>query len=78
MLLAGPISHTSTQYMSNFSIFHWICLLFILLILVGVKLPLCIVVTLSENAVYGSYPHKLAFLNCRFSCKIVLINTNQK
>ena len=35
-------------------IFHWICLLFILLILVGVKLPMCmvvIVVTLYYNAV---------------------------
>ena len=49
MLLAGPISHTSTPYMDfvDISTFHWICLLFILLILVGVELPLCIVVTLS-------------------------------
>ena len=49
MLLAGPISHTSTQYMDfvKISIFHWICLLFILLILEGVHLPLYIVVTLS-------------------------------
>ena len=40
----------NTWTLSKFSIFHWICLLFILLILVGVELPLCIVVTLSENA----------------------------
>ena len=53
MLLAGPISHTSTQYIGfvDFLTFHWICRPFILLILVGVELPLCIVVTLSYNAV---------------------------
>ena len=53
MLLAGPISHTSTQYIDfvDFFIFHWICLPSILLILVGVELPLCVVVTLSWNAV---------------------------
>ena len=53
MLLAGPISHTSTQYIDfvNFFIFHWICLLSILFILVGVELPLCVVVTLSQNVV---------------------------
>ena len=44
VLLAGPISHTSTQYIdfADFFIFHWICLPSILLILVGVKLPLCV------------------------------------
>ena len=50
MLLAGPISHTSTQYIDFvdfFFIFHWICLPSILLIFVGVELPLCVVVTLS-------------------------------
>ena len=53
VLLAGPISHTTIQYIQYmdfveiFSIFHWICLLCILLILVDVELPLCIVVTLS-------------------------------
>ena len=49
MLLAGPISHNSidTWISSEFSMFHWICLLFILLLLVGVELPLCIFVTLS-------------------------------
>ena len=52
MSLVGPISHTSTQYMDfvQISIFYWICLLFIiiiLLILVGIELPLCIAVTLS-------------------------------
>ena len=31
----------------RFFIFHWICLPSILLILVGVELPLCVVVTLS-------------------------------
>ena len=52
-LLAGPISHTSTQYIDFVDIFtfHWICLPFILLILVGVELPLCVIVTLSQNAV---------------------------
>ena len=53
MLLAGPISHTSTQYIDfvDFFIFHWICLPSILLILVGVELPLCVVVTPSQNVV---------------------------
>ena len=53
MLLAGPISHTNTQYIDfvDFLIFHWICLQSILLILVGVELPLCVVVTLSQNVV---------------------------
>ena len=53
MLLAGQISHTSTQYIDfvDFFTFHWICLPFILLILVGVELPLCAIVTLSLNAV---------------------------
>ena len=48
VLLAGPVSHTSTEYMdfvgiSNISLIY---LLFILLILVGVELPLCMIVTL--------------------------------
>ena len=53
MLLAGPISHTSTQYRDFVEVFNvsLICLLFILLILVGAELPLCIVVTLSWNAI---------------------------
>ena len=53
MFLAGPILHTSTQYIdfSRFFIFHWICLPSILLILVGVGLPLCVVVTVFQNAV---------------------------
>ena len=56
VLLAGPISHTSIQYMDfvaifTFSMFDWICLLFTLLILVGVELSLCLVVILSENAI---------------------------
>ena len=43
VLLTGPISHTSTQYMDYVEIFniHWICLLFILLILVGLSF-LCV------------------------------------
>ena len=41
----------STWILSKFSTFHWICLLFILLILVGVELPLRIVVILSWSAV---------------------------
>ena len=53
MLLAGTISHTSTQYIDfvDLFMFHWICLPSILLILVGVELPLCVVVTLSQNVV---------------------------
>ena len=52
MLLAGPISHTSTQYMDFVKIFNYFvefvyCLSFILFISVGVELPLCIVVALS-------------------------------
>ena len=49
MLLAGPISHTSTQYIEvvGFFTFQWICQPFILLILVAVELPLCVIVTLS-------------------------------
>ena len=34
-----------TWISSKFSVFHWICLPFILLVLVGVELPLCVVVT---------------------------------
>ena len=45
MLLAGPISHTSTQYIDFVNFF--ISLPSILLILVGVELSLCVVVTLS-------------------------------
>ena len=40
-----------TRISSKFSMFHWICLQFILLVLVGVELPLCQVVALSYNAV---------------------------
>ena len=50
MLLAGPISHTGTQYI-DFVDFFISLDSFILLILVGVELLLCIVVTLSQNAV---------------------------
>ena len=53
MLLAEPVSQTSTQYTDfvEFFTFLWICLPSVLLILVGVELPLCVVVTLSQNAV---------------------------
>ena len=50
VLLAGPISHTNTQYIDFvdfFFIFHRICLPSILLISVSVELLLCVVVTLS-------------------------------
>ena len=51
MVLARPISHTSIRYIDfvEISMFHWIFLLFILLILMGVELPLYTVVTLSYN-----------------------------
>ena len=48
MLLAGPFSHTSTQYIDFVDFYiSRICLPIILLILVGVELPLCVVVTVS-------------------------------
>ena len=49
MLLAGPISHTSTKYMDFVEIFNIVLDLstIFFLILVGVELSLCIVVTLS-------------------------------
>ena len=55
VLLAGLISHTSTQYIDfvDFFTFHWIRLPFILLILVGTELPLCLVVTLSYTVKKG-------------------------
>ena len=49
VVLVGPHSHINTQYVDfveTFNIFNWICLLSISLILMGVELPLCIVVTL--------------------------------
>ena len=49
VLLAGPISHTSTQYIDFVDFLHFngsVHQLF-LLILVGVELPSCVVVTLS-------------------------------
>ena len=56
VLLAGPISHTSTQYIDfveilNISLdlptIYFVHFVGILLILVSVELPLCVVVTLS-------------------------------
>ena len=41
----------NTWISSKFSLFNWICLLFILLILMGVELPLCLFVTLSYNRI---------------------------
>ena len=49
MLFAGPISHTSTQYMDFVETFN--ISLDLSTILVGVELPLCIVVALSQNAI---------------------------
>ena len=49
MLLAGPVSHTSLQHMDFIKLFS-VSLdgsKFILIILVGIELPFCIVVTLS-------------------------------
>ena len=41
----------SIHWFCRLLIFHWICLPSILLILVGVELPFCVVVTLSQNVV---------------------------
>ena len=51
MLLAGPISHTSIQYMDFVEIFNISLNLSAIYFahLVGVELPLCIVVTLSYS-----------------------------
>ena len=46
MLLAGPIFHTSTQYIDFVNFLHFTGFV-ILLILVGIEIPLCVVVTLS-------------------------------
>ena len=53
MLLAGPISHTSAQYMDFVEIFNISLDLSAIYFphLVGVELPSCIVVTLSLNAI---------------------------
>ena len=50
MLLARPISHKAlnTWISSKFSTLYWICLLFTFLILVGVELTFCTVVTILE------------------------------
>ena len=37
--------------LSTFSTLYWICLPFVFLILVGVELPLCILITLFQNTV---------------------------
>ena len=49
MLLAGPISHTSTQYIDFVDFLHFSGSVYQLFcsFLVGVELPLCVVVTLS-------------------------------
>ena len=53
MLLAGPISHTSTQYIDFVDFLHFTGFVYHLFysFLVGVELPLCVTVTLSKNAV---------------------------
>ena len=38
-----------TWISSRFSTFHWICLLFILVILVSVEVPLCLVIILCSG-----------------------------
>ena len=52
MLLAEPISHTSTHYIDFVDFLHFTGFVYHLffLILVGTELPLCLVVTLSYNA----------------------------
>ena len=59
MLLARPISHTSTWISSKFSTLYWICLLFIFLVLVDVELPLCIVVTLLLPVLWSQVEYKI-------------------
>ena len=53
MLLAGSISHTTTQYMDFVEIFNISLDLSSIYFarLVDVELPLCIVVTLSQNVI---------------------------
>ena len=65
-LLAGPISYTSTWNSLKVSTFHWMCILFVLLILMGANLPLCIVVTLSQNAItcfWSQVEYKIVFFH---------------
>ena len=45
--------------LSKFSTFHWISLLFILLVSVSVELPLAVVVTLSYNVFCGQVEFKI-------------------
>ena len=49
MLLAGPVSPTSNGawILLKFSVFYWIRVLFILIVLMGVDLLLCLAVTCS-------------------------------
>ena len=54
VLLAGPEIPQlalNTWILSKFSVFYWISLQFILLILVDVELPLHMVVTLSKDTI---------------------------
>ena len=53
MLIARPISHTRIQYMNYLEIFSFYLDLSIihLLVLVGVELPLCLIVTPSYNPI---------------------------
>ena len=53
-LLAGPISHTSTQYMDFVKIFNIsldLSSIYFAHFLAGIELPLCMVITLSQNAI---------------------------
>ena len=58
MLLAGPILALGScvWILSKFSMSYWIHRLFILLILMGVELLLCLPVTLSKRAL--TYLHE--------------------
>ena len=72
MLLAGSISHTNTRYMDFVNIFNVpldlsTIVYWILVILVGVELILCIIVTLSKNAI-------TRFLESTSSCFIIALN----
>ena len=54
MLLAGPISHTSTQYIDFVDVLHFngsVYQLFCSFLIVGVELPLRVVVTILECCV---------------------------
>ena len=71
MLLAGPIFHTSTQYIDFVDFLHFtgfVCHLFCSF-LVGIELPLCVAVTLSQNAVSFFLGRQVEYkIVCFISC----------